>query len=93
LARNLIQKFPTNNLSDPEHAQYKENMEICTFVEQKPFPFTPSSPSITQKPRQQPIRYGTSQSQKRAFFEICPRKKVPLPLISSPLTTNHQPPK
>jgi hypothetical protein len=25
---------PTNNLSDPEHAQYKENMEICTFVEQ-----------------------------------------------------------
>jgi hypothetical protein len=28
LARNLIQKFPTNNLSDSEHAQQKLNVEI-----------------------------------------------------------------
>jgi hypothetical protein len=44
---------PTNNLSEPEHANPKTFVEICTSVAKKSFPFTSSFPSINKKPHQQ----------------------------------------
>jgi hypothetical protein len=51
LARNLIQKFPTNNLSDPEHAQYKENIwRFAILLSKKPFPSHPALPASPKNP-------------------------------------------
>jgi hypothetical protein len=49
-ARNFIPKSPTNYLSEPEHTNPKTFVEIFNSVEQKPFPLTPSFPSINQNP-------------------------------------------
>jgi hypothetical protein len=77
-------KYPTNSYSIRNMPSRKQNVEIFNSVEQKPFPSTPSFSNIKKIPRQQAIQYGTSNVEKRAKIEICPRKNLPLPWSLAP---------
>jgi hypothetical protein len=79
-ARNFIPKSPTNNLSDTEHPPIQKIVEIFISDHQKIFPLRAQLSQHQQKPHQQPSNTEHLNPKKRAFFEICPRKKcLPLP--------------
>jgi hypothetical protein len=80
LCAKLYPKIPHQQPSEPEHTNPKTFVEIFDSVEQKPFPLTPSFPSINQTPTNSQSNTEHPNPKKRAFSEICPRKNLPLQL-------------
>jgi hypothetical protein len=82
-------KSPTNSLSNPEHANPKNYVEIFDLVEQNSCPYDSQLFQYQEKPHQQLSDPEHPSSKKRAFFEICPRKNPP---PASHHATDHWPP-